>query len=90
MRLSVEEIAMTATAQTHKLELILEELDRRLGLQDSSRIKWSVRREWRAADRPLDKCAVPLAQILHDSGIRLPCDIPPTARDLVELNLPTS
>ncbi len=38
-------MALTSTAQIHKLEVILEELDKRLGLQDSSRIKWNVKRE---------------------------------------------
>lgn len=45
MHLPVEEMAMTTTAQIHKLEVVLEELDKRLGLQDSSRIKWNVKRE---------------------------------------------
>lgn len=43
VQLSVEEIAVTSTAQIHKLEVILEELDKRLGLQDGSRIKWNVK-----------------------------------------------
>ncbi|XP_013873149.1 gamma-parvin [Austrofundulus limnaeus] len=43
MDLSVEEIALSNTAQIRKLEVILEELDKRLGLQDSSPIKWSVK-----------------------------------------------
>ncbi|XP_029993050.1 gamma-parvin [Sphaeramia orbicularis] len=43
VHLSVEEIALTATAQIHKLEVVLDELDKRLGLQDSSRIKWNVK-----------------------------------------------
>lgn len=45
MHLSVEEMALTSPAQIRKLEVILEELDKRLGLQDSSRIKWNVKRE---------------------------------------------
>lgn len=45
VHLSVEEMALTSTAQIRKLEVILEELDKRLGLQDSSRIKWNVKRE---------------------------------------------
>lgn len=45
VQVSVEEIALTSTAQIRKLEVILEELDKRLGLQDSSRIKWNVKRE---------------------------------------------
>lgn len=43
VNVSVEEIALTSPAQIRKLEVILEELDRRLGLQDSSRIKWNVK-----------------------------------------------
>uniref|UniRef100_A0A1A7X1K4 Parvin, gamma n=1 Tax=Iconisemion striatum TaxID=60296 RepID=A0A1A7X1K4_9TELE len=43
VHLSVEEIALTSSAQIHKLEVILEELDKRLGLQDSSPIKWNVK-----------------------------------------------
>ncbi|TMS05903.1 Gamma-parvin [Larimichthys crocea] len=43
VHLPVEEMAMTTTAQIHKLEVVLEELDKRLGLQDSSRIKWNVK-----------------------------------------------
>ncbi|XP_070764031.1 gamma-parvin [Enoplosus armatus] len=43
VHLPVEEIALTSTAQIRKLEVILEELDKRLGLQDSSRIKWNVK-----------------------------------------------
>ncbi|XP_017293316.1 gamma-parvin [Kryptolebias marmoratus] len=43
VNLSVEEIALTSTAQIRKLEVILEELDKRLGLQDSSPIKWNVK-----------------------------------------------
>ncbi|XP_073328531.1 gamma-parvin [Pagrus major] len=39
----VEEMALTSTAQIRKLELILEELDKRLGLQDGSGIKWNVK-----------------------------------------------
>ncbi|XP_037539575.1 gamma-parvin [Nematolebias whitei] len=41
--LPVEEIALTSTAQIRKLEVILAELDKRLGLQDSSPIKWNVK-----------------------------------------------
>lgn len=43
VHVSVEDIALTSTAQIHKLEVILEELDSRLGLQDSSQIKWNVK-----------------------------------------------
>uniref|UniRef100_UPI0037E99735 gamma-parvin n=1 Tax=Semicossyphus pulcher TaxID=241346 RepID=UPI0037E99735 len=43
VKLSVEEMALTATAQIRKLEVVLEELDKRLGLQDSSQIKWNVK-----------------------------------------------
>nr|XP_046249344.1 gamma-parvin [Scatophagus argus]XP_046249345.1 gamma-parvin [Scatophagus argus]XP_046249346.1 gamma-parvin [Scatophagus argus] len=43
VHLSVEEMALTSTAQIHKLEVILEELDKRLGQGDSSRIKWNVK-----------------------------------------------
>ncbi|XP_060891813.1 gamma-parvin [Labrus mixtus] len=42
VKLSLEEMALTSKAQIHKLEVILEELDKRLGLQDSSQIKWNV------------------------------------------------
>lgn len=45
VHVSVEEMALTSAAQIHKLEVILEELDKRLGSQDSSRIKWNVKRE---------------------------------------------
>lgn len=41
VRVSVEEIALTSTAQIHKLELILEQLNQRLGLEEEQ-IKWSV------------------------------------------------
>ncbi|KAM4573151.1 gamma-parvin isoform 1-T1 [Odontesthes bonariensis] len=41
--LAVEEITLTSSAQIHKLELILGELDKKLGLQDSSLIKWNVK-----------------------------------------------
>lgn len=41
----VEEMALTSSAQIRKLELILEELDKRLGPQDGSGIKWNVKRE---------------------------------------------
>ncbi|KAL7402004.1 hypothetical protein ABVT39_007994 [Epinephelus coioides] len=43
VHVSVEDIALTSPAQIHKLEVILEELDSRLGLQDSSQIKWNVK-----------------------------------------------
>ncbi|KAM6936796.1 gamma-parvin isoform 1-T2 [Xenentodon cancila] len=43
VHLAVEEIALTSPAQLHKLDVILEELDKRLGLQDSSLIKWDVK-----------------------------------------------
>ncbi|XP_044048531.1 gamma-parvin [Siniperca chuatsi] len=43
VHLPVEEMALTSTAQIRKLEVILEELDKRLGLQDSSQIKWNVK-----------------------------------------------
>lgn len=45
VHVSVEEMALTSVAQILKLGLILEQLDQRLGLQDSSRIKWNVKRE---------------------------------------------
>ncbi|KAM8752220.1 gamma-parvin isoform 1-T2 [Acanthopagrus schlegelii] len=38
-----EEMALTSSAQIHKLELILEQLDKRLGPQDGSEIKWNVK-----------------------------------------------
>ena len=41
----VEELALTSAAQIRKLELILEELDKRLGPQDGSQIKWNIQRE---------------------------------------------
>ncbi|XP_061578475.1 gamma-parvin [Cololabis saira] len=43
VHLAVDEIALTGSAQIHKLDVILEELDKRLGLQDSSLIKWDVK-----------------------------------------------
>ncbi|KAK6318427.1 hypothetical protein J4Q44_G00117180 [Coregonus suidteri] len=43
VHLSVEEIAVTSAAQTRKLELILEALNEKLGLQDSSLTRWSVK-----------------------------------------------
>ncbi|XP_042352311.1 gamma-parvin [Plectropomus leopardus] len=43
IHLPVEDIALTSTAQIRKLGMILEELDRRLGPQDSSGIKWNVK-----------------------------------------------
>ncbi|XP_039882110.1 gamma-parvin isoform X1 [Simochromis diagramma] len=43
VHLNVEEIALTSTAQIRKLEIIMEELDKRLGTQDSSQIKWNVK-----------------------------------------------
>ncbi|XP_041650677.1 gamma-parvin [Cheilinus undulatus] len=43
VKLSVEEMALTSTAQIRKLEVILEELDKRLGLQDGREIKWNVK-----------------------------------------------
>ncbi|KAM8892515.1 gamma-parvin isoform 2-T2 [Spinachia spinachia] len=43
VQVSVEEMALTSVAQIHKLGLILEQLDERLGLQDSSRNKWNVK-----------------------------------------------
>lgn len=43
VHLTLEDIALTSTAQTHKLEVILEELDKRLGPQDDSQIKWNVK-----------------------------------------------
>ncbi|KAI3371124.1 hypothetical protein L3Q82_023762 [Scortum barcoo] len=43
VHLPVEEIALTSNAQIHKLEVILEELDKRLGLQDGGEIKWTVK-----------------------------------------------
>ncbi|XP_028287905.1 gamma-parvin isoform X2 [Parambassis ranga] len=41
VHLDVEEIALTSMAQVRKLEVVLEELDRRL--QDSSQIKWNIK-----------------------------------------------
>lgn len=45
VHLSVEDIALTSMTQIRKLELILGELDKRLGLQDSNQTKWNVKRE---------------------------------------------
>lgn len=45
VHLNVEEMALTSTAQIRKLEIIMEELGKRLGTQDSSQIKWNVKRE---------------------------------------------
>lgn len=45
VKLAVEEIALTSSAQIHKLEVIIKELDKRLGVEDSSTIKWDVKRE---------------------------------------------
>ncbi|XP_037624437.1 gamma-parvin [Sebastes umbrosus] len=39
----VEEMALTSPAQIRKLGVILEELDKKLGLKDSSQIKWNVK-----------------------------------------------
>ncbi|XP_056273612.1 gamma-parvin [Pseudoliparis swirei] len=43
VHVSVEDVALTSHSQVRKLGLILEQLDKRLGLQDSSRIKWNVK-----------------------------------------------
>ncbi|KAF1386965.1 hypothetical protein PFLUV_G00100340 [Perca fluviatilis] len=43
VHMSVEAMALTSPAQIRKLGVILEELDKRLGLQDSSQIKWNVK-----------------------------------------------
>ncbi|XP_008274348.1 gamma-parvin isoform X2 [Stegastes partitus] len=43
VHLTMDEIALTSTAQIRKLEVVLEELDKRLGLQDCSDIKWNVK-----------------------------------------------
>lgn len=43
VKLAVEEIALTSSAQIHKLEVIIKELDKRLGVEDSSTIKWDVK-----------------------------------------------
>lgn len=45
VNLPVEEIALTSASQIRKLEVVLEELHKKLGLEDSSQIKWSVKRE---------------------------------------------
>ncbi|CAG5957744.1 unnamed protein product [Menidia menidia] len=42
VHLAVEEIALTGSAQIHKLELILGELDKKLGVQDGGPTKWNV------------------------------------------------
>ncbi|XP_015249028.1 gamma-parvin [Cyprinodon tularosa] len=43
VKLDVDEIALTSSAQIHKLEVIMEELNKRLGVEDSSLIKWDVK-----------------------------------------------
>ncbi|KAK2842536.1 hypothetical protein Q5P01_012736 [Channa striata] len=43
VQLAVEEMALTSTAQTRKLKVILDELDKRLGPQDNAEIEWSVK-----------------------------------------------
>ncbi|XP_071390798.1 gamma-parvin [Centroberyx affinis] len=43
VHLPVEEMALTSAAQIRKLEVILEELDTRLGLKDSALIKWDIK-----------------------------------------------
>ncbi|KAM4733771.1 gamma-parvin [Anableps anableps] len=43
VKLEVEEIALTSSSQIHKLEVIIKELDKRLGVEDSSLIKWDVK-----------------------------------------------
>ncbi|XP_069019383.1 gamma-parvin [Embiotoca jacksoni] len=43
IHLTMADIALTSVAQIRKLEVILEELNKRLGLQDSSHIKWDVK-----------------------------------------------
>ncbi|KAK5615432.1 hypothetical protein CRENBAI_001151 [Crenichthys baileyi] len=43
VKLAVEEIALTSAAQIRKLEVIMKELDERLGVPDSSLIKWDVK-----------------------------------------------
>ncbi|KAL0968030.1 hypothetical protein UPYG_G00261360 [Umbra pygmaea] len=43
VHLSVEEIAVSSAAQTHKLEVILEALNDKLGMGDSSSARWSVK-----------------------------------------------
>lgn len=48
VHLPVNEIALTSAAQIQKLQVILEELDQRLGLEDRSQIKWDVKRESRS------------------------------------------
>ncbi|CAL8359213.1 unnamed protein product [Lota lota] len=39
---SVEEIAVTAAAQIHKLGVVLEEVNKRLGIRDDALAKWDV------------------------------------------------
>ncbi|XP_034031955.1 gamma-parvin [Thalassophryne amazonica] len=43
VQLSVEDIVLTSAGQIHKLEVILEELDKRLGLQGTNNTKWNVK-----------------------------------------------
>lgn len=62
VHLNVEEIALTSTAQIRKLEIIMEELGKRLGTQDSSQIKWNVKRESCCrlgfANKQVNKCSL--------------------------------
>lgn len=39
----LDEMALSSTAQIHKLGVVLGELDKRLGLQDSGGVKWNVK-----------------------------------------------
>ena len=41
----MEEIAVTAAAQIHKLGVVLEEMNKRLGIGDDALPKWDVKRE---------------------------------------------
>ncbi|XP_047451568.1 gamma-parvin [Mugil cephalus] len=43
VQLNVEEIVLTSTAQIRKLEVVMEELNKRLGLEDSSQTKWNIK-----------------------------------------------
>ncbi|KAI1882315.1 hypothetical protein AGOR_G00249410 [Albula goreensis] len=43
IHLSVEEIAVTTTAQMRKLEVVIEALNKSLGMQDQEAQKWSVK-----------------------------------------------
>ncbi|XP_047189052.1 gamma-parvin isoform X3 [Scophthalmus maximus] len=63
VHLPVEDIALTSAAQIRKLELVLAELDKSLGLQDSSQIKWNIKRE------PRDSLGLHRQSIIHNKDL---------------------